>query len=81
MFHRTVRFLSVRQKKTLQLLAQRLSDHQRSDCRILRHFMHMNPANAGKPHMTVVKYDNPPVKDCFGVDSELCLLEAGKSGS
>ena len=28
--------------------------------------------------MTVVKYDNPPVKDCFGVDSELCLLEAGR---
>ena len=24
--------------------------------------MHMNPANAGKPHTTVVKYDSPPVK-------------------
>ena len=27
------------------------------------YFMRMNPANAGKPHMTVVKYDNPPVKE------------------
>ena len=34
----------------------------------------MNPANAGKPHMTVVKYDNPQVKGFFTLVLEYYLL-------
>ena len=38
--------------------------------------MHMNPANAAKPHTTVVKYDSPPVKGCTGYVTRAAALVA-----
>ena len=38
--------------------------------------MHMTPANAGKPHMSVEKYDNPPVKERIAIDRGSSTLDA-----